>query len=457
MKINFSQLENKYYYAINRYFWHLLIALSILSIVIGILVYTWTYVPPSKRQVEKGPKPEKTEYPAAQKVDASDIIAALPRKARKTQPTPKPETPTSDELDVDYETSPAPPQTHQVDSAAMREYFNTMAMTKELIPYTQNKSFWDNKYQYYFASERDRKLYRKTKNPAFRKRQLTRKGFDIRFAEYAERQGYKDYEKKKQLLSALNIMLVALDSTNRKKFAEKFITTFPAHRYDVATIHERFKAMAPVVSALPPDRQFSGYRMLWNFISRNPNDGLEMVKYEGKIIERIQKDQRADFLRRMEREYYAHYNNNLNAFVESTDNFIKMLPQLPSSNQAEALRIYYDYYRRNNNERSRRIREIDREYAQAVTQWENDYQQRLRQAQNEYMAKKRRKKHFREWSVESMAGAFASVLILTIILLIVSMIRNINRLTEAIYENNRQMNHHVEHFLSQQNQENGEE
>ena len=154
-----------------------------------------------------------------------------------------------------------------------------------------------------------------------------------------------------------------------------------------------------------------------------------------------------------EREYYNYYNNNLNAFIESTDNFIKMLPQLPSDNQVEALRIYYKYYRHNNNERSRKIREIDRAYSQALRKWESDYQNELRRAESEFYAKKQKKRFYRSWSLKGILSAFASILILTLIVLIVSMIRNVNRLTEAIYENNRQMNVRMDRFLSDREDE----
>ncbi len=452
MKINLSKLENKYYYAINRYFWHLLIALSLLLIAIGAAVYLWSYVPPKKEQVVKGPKPEKPAYPSLQKVDAYDIIAALPKKKKKIE-KPAPETDKNEpaeELQPDYEPLQRTQENKTVDSAAMRAFYESLAYTKELIPIAGNKSFWLNKYEYYFASPRDRKLYRKTKNPAFRKRRLKQKGFDVRFSEYADRQGFKDYDEKNRLLSSLNIMLEAHDSINRKTFANDFLTTFPARRYGLSVIDRRFKAIAQVLKHIPAKEQKAAYRELWNFINSNPNDGMDMVRYMGRIIDKIQKDQRLAFIKQMEREYYGYYNNNLNAFIESTDNFLEMLSQLPADNQAEALRIYYRYYRHNNLERARRIRQIDREYEQAVNKWENDYRNALRRADTRYNAELYKRKNYRSWSLKGIISAFAAILVLTLILLTVSMIRNINRLTEAIYENNRQMNLHMENLATAQ-------
>jgi len=446
MKINFSKLENYYYYSINRYFWHLLIALSLLVIIGGAVIYIWSYVPPTKEHVEQGPKPQKESYPPLQKVSADEILAALPKKKIKIEEKKEVSSTTEEpELDIDYE---KPVKTKQIDSAALQRYYSALAITKNLIPYDENKSFWENRYEYYFPSERDRKLYRKTKNPAFRKRRLVAKGFDIRFNDYAERQGFDTYDEKAQLLEALNKVLEAFDPIYRKEFANYFTTSFPARRYDLRSIENRFDAIAQVLSKIQTKKQWKAYSKLWNFINRNPNDGLPMVLYQGQIVDSIAPGQRLAFMEQMIAEYNRHYNNNLNALIESTDYFLKLLPRMPADNQAEALKIYYHFYRRNNNERLSKIREIDRKYAQDVNEWKQSYYEALRRAENDYLREKRKREDWRGWSVKGILVAFGSVLLLSIILLIISMIRNINRLTEAIYENNQLVANHLEESKS---------
>ena len=115
-----------------------------------------------------------------------------------------------------------------------------------------------------------------------------------------------------------------------------------------------------------------------------------------------------------------------------------VLEKIPySSFQADALAQYYELYKRNNLERNRRIKEIDREYEESLAQWENDYASRLSMAETEYWAKKKKKQSYRWLSLKSLGTAFVVILILSLFILIISMVRNVNRLTEALYESNK--------------------
>jgi len=438
-KLSLSKLENYYYYAINRYFWHIIIALSLLIIISGIAVYGWSYVPPKKKEVVKPPQPEKAPYPELQQVDANDILKAL--STRQKLPVQQEE-----EEDDEFLMAAEPVYTQRekseeqtVDSVGLKMFYDELAVTKQIIPYQTNRKFWTNKYEFYFELERDKKLYRKTKNPKFRKKRLVRQAFDKNFIEFTDLYGYASYRDKAQFLRALNTMLMSLDSTQYQEFIHQYFFRIPLKKYSPEIIENRYNVISKAVKAIPEkEKKFYAYNILWNFIEKNPQDGYRMVQYQADNINRFVPEIRLAALQTMHDEYYRHYDYNLAGFKESTDNFFKIINSLPQDKrQADALKIYYDKYWNNNLERSKQIKQIDREYAQAVRQWEENYQLELMQAENEFKNKLNTRKKFRNLSIKSIGLAFVTVLLLSIILLIISMIRNVNRLTEAVYENNR--------------------
>ncbi len=435
-KINFSNLENKYYYTINRYFWHLLIGISILIILAGIGVLLWSYVPPHERKVVKPQPPTKEAYPEISEVKIENILKKLPVEKNKQENNKTEDTMIMPEPEFNAEENNKP---KIIDSLALSNFYDQITKTKELIPFAENQSFWNNQYITYFASESDRKLFRKTKNPSFKKAKLTKKGFTERFIDFTDAKKRTDYADKEKILKSVNTLLESLaDVESRINFIENYFFYIPLNRYKVNQIEERFSKIAKVLQNLPSKNQLNAYYYIWRFINKNPKDGLNMIDYQSEIIPKFSYASREAVIKKMHREYYNYYNNNLNALIESTNGFIKLLPKLPiDGTQAHALSIYYNEYRKNNQLRNKRIREIDKAYEHAVQKWEKNYNDELRKAKMEYISKLDTREKYRFWSIKGIFGSFITVLFLSVIVLVISMIRNVNRLTEAIYENNK--------------------
>ena len=53
-----TQVENKYVFNVSLIFWHLFIAISTLVVVTSLLVFLWSLIPASQKDVEKQPYPE---------------------------------------------------------------------------------------------------------------------------------------------------------------------------------------------------------------------------------------------------------------------------------------------------------------------------------------------------------------------------------------------------------------
>ncbi len=438
-----SKLENVYYYGIHRYFWHGLILVSGIILMASIAVILWTFTPTSKREVQKPPQPVKPDYPRISKVNTDEVIAIIRQKKKQEQKQSvkqvKKQSKQTDIKKPEELIFEAPEKTEKsIDSTALKNFYTQLGETKALIDPTLYPGFWNDKYKNTFRSERDRKMYRKTKDPSLVVKVLVNPGFKKRYENFTEKHGYDSYREKAGFLKILNGLLEAIDDTNRVDFVEKYFFKLRLRNYPPSVLQNKFNLIGNIIRHIPSEEQLETYTKLWNFWERNPNDGEGLIRYSGKILPRLDPGVRLRFIVNMQNEYIRHYNNNLSALIQATDGFVPMLEQMLIPEwQAEALNIYYGIYRKNNIERNRKIKEIDKDYAEALQQWEENYQLMLNKAQADYMRKKMKKQSFRSVSLKSLGTAFVAIMLLIIILLHVSMVRNVNRLTEALYEHNR--------------------
>ncbi len=444
MKQSFlSALENKYYYAVSRYFWHLVIALGILGIGAGILVYFWTLVPPKKQEVVKQAYPPKPEYPQLKEVSLEDIIRALPKKKIKKT------TPVSTQTEEDY--TPNNYQEEQevvsIDSAALATFNRSLGQTKKLIAVENNKNFWEDTYVKKFNSERDKKMYKKTHDPSLYKLVLNHPGFKTRFINFTDNQKINSYYDKADLLDTYNLLLQHLDSLNRIKFIDRIGLKLPVRKLGTKEIYNRLSTISLLVDKVPAKEQLQLFNILWRFIKNNPNDGIPLIKYIADIINQVPYEVRMDFIKNILHEYIAHYNNNLYGLREATNHFMDKINNLERDRVPLALKIYYKLYRKNNRERARQIAQIDHDYNQKITTIDNEYQNALAQAQADYMQAKYQKQSWRQWSYKGIFAGFVSLLLFSLVLLIISMIRNVNRLTEAMYEQNHSFQNQLNRVL----------
>jgi hypothetical protein len=446
-----SILENKYYYGASRYFWHIIIALSLFSIIGGVAVYLWSVIPPSKDEVTKGVAPQKQKYPEMKKVSLQDIINSLPKKKSDIK-----ETSIENEQIEDPEEYLDTEVYNKVDTVALSRFNKQIKQTKKLIPDTVFSTFWQDQYKYYFDSKRNEKMFKKTHNPLLRKRKIFKKGFKLRFVEITDRNGLTDYNDKADLLESTNLLMQYLDMSNRISFINNVSYYIPIKQMGSNAINQKFEAIGSVLSKISPDLQLKIYNILWNFIRKNPNDGVNLVKYEADIIGNFALQNRLQFIKKIQKQYKYKYNNKLDALIEATNQFLPYVKQIENDKQSLALEIFYRLYYENNKERSKEIQTIENQYKMELASWEAQYQAALTKANIKYQLEKSKKSTFREMSYESMAGGFAAVLLISLILLILSMIRNVNRLAEAMFENTKVFQNQITKIIKEQETEKDE-
>ena len=454
MKQSFlSVLENKYYYAVSRYFWHLVIALGLLGIGAGILVYVWTLVPPSKREVIKQMTPAKPAYPDLKNVALKEIMAALPKKKSHNAQAEALRKINEMTDDVGSETYQEEQATALIDSAALATFNKALGQTKALIPVAYNPDFWSDRYETYFNSPRDKKMYHKTHDPNLRHSRLVSSGFKTRFINFTRRNKLTSYYDKATLLQIYNRTLEKFDIDQRKKFINQIGLLLPVKSLGSRQIEKRLTAIGLLLDQVAADQQIKFFGTLWDFIRNNPNDGIPLLQYLAKHIDKVPYLIRIDFIKKVLNEYTGHYNNNLYGLEEATNHFYSDIAKIPTSDVPEALKVYYKIYRKNNRKRTLKIAKIDHDYNRKLAGINRKYQIELAQAQADYNRAYYKKQSWRAWSYKGIFAGFFTLLLISLILLILSMIRNVNRLTEAMYEQNHNFQNQLNRVLTSQKEQ----
>jgi hypothetical protein len=287
---------------------------------------------------------------------------------------------------------------------------------------------------YYTYPEGERK-YRVTKNKKYRRWIVTAPGLKDRLAGIMDKNGFETYNDKALLLSEYNKFLKNIDIGNRRKILLELMDFYLVSNNKTI---EGVKALAQLIPTFKNNIQKSFKREAL-FIKNNPTDGVGMIQFEASILTKFTVPDRMQTAQVIKSEYLRHYDYNLAGLKENTLNFIKMLPQFSEGQQALSLQYYYQIYRKKNASRVDKIREIENNYSNQLAKIEEEYSQGLVEAEYVFESRKTKKKELRSSSLKAIGLGTGAVLLVTLILLLLSMIRNINRLAEAMLKNNNKI------------------
>ena len=114
-----SKVENRYVFNVSLIFWHLFIALSTLVIVVSILIFLWSIIPASQKDVEK------QQYPAPVKVALSELQLKETKEEAQSLTTEQ------------VQTAPSVNQQLFEDTNGKGDYVVSLNTLKTLIPPTK--------------------------------------------------------------------------------------------------------------------------------------------------------------------------------------------------------------------------------------------------------------------------------------------------------------------------------
>ncbi|WP_298421976.1 hypothetical protein [uncultured Kordia sp.] len=418
-----TNLENNYYYGFTRSFWHVIISILFLSLIGGVIMIGWSFIPSSKRHVVKTAPPVKQRYPKQVAVTTKEVLQKLPKEKEAIKKV----------LDEQTKIANTPPVNQEVyviedivDTLNLTNFNNEIANLKLLIPVKKYSSLWNPKG--YYTYPQGKRKYDVTKNEKYRKWVVLSQGLKDQIISKIDAMGFKSYKEKYQLLKTYNQCLAKINTTDRELILKKLLSFFNKNKVETINAIEHLTKLLPLfdenITQVFDNESY--------FIKKNPQDGLGMIAFETKILPNFTKEDRLQAAKVLKSEYLNFYDYNLSAFTETTQNFITMLPKVSKGQEAVALQYFYEVYRSKNAQRIAQIRTIDNNYQQRINSIENKYQADIKNAQLEYNAKVQKKTFWRLYSFWTICSAIGSVLVVTLILLMLSMIRNVNKLASVL-------------------------
>ncbi len=420
-----NHLENNIYYRIVQVLGHLVMAVAVLALAASIFAYLWSVTPTIKPNVRKGPAPTKEKYPELELPKADTVVA----RAKANEEVYK-------SVDFNmllrylpksyYEKANAYDTTTlklNIADTSLQAGFDRL---KLLIPVDSNKHFWEGTVvKTFVGGARGRKLYMKTKNPKYIKYESLGDDFVSRFNKYAEKYQFSPIEKR-QLLKVLEEVLSILPQERRVNFINNKFFRVPVDRIGKENLLKFFHWAYRVAGHLEPDRAEEYFDLMYMFQARNPSDGPDILRYFKRWDDSLPVDQRKYFLATMTNRYEDNYDNRWQDLKTQTDTYTAMLKDMPDDVKGIGLAAFYDLYDEGLEQLQEEIRRIDERYADALQAWEDDYQRRKQRAWDKYHRTKNSKENTRFWATKTARGSFVGIIIVSILLLIISTIRNLN-------------------------------
>jgi len=421
----FSNLENKYYYGISRTFWHISAVIAVIGFIVGIVIIGWSYLPPSKKEVFKAPIPEKTAYPPQASVQISEILNALPKDKLKIEEIKNNSNNNTPEVKQEV-------KQHARDTTGLSNFENSISNLKNLIPFKDFSTLWRG--NGYYIYPRGEAIYKVKKLEEHREFVTTSPGLLEQIEERTDSNEFKSYEEKAELVEKYNKILGVFNKSNRD---EIIISLIRFKNRDYKKTISSLNSLYNILQFYGKDKLVSAFENNISFLLFNKNDGIPLLKFETEILNNFSKTERFSASNIIKAEYTNYYNNNIGGIRENTLNFIPFLKKIDTVKQSIALNFYYEIYKSKNGNRRQQIQQIDNDYRKLIRQIDADFNASKIEAEEAFQGKKQNKFTWRSDSLKIIGIALGTILLITLILLLLSMIRNVNKLAQAMLENNK--------------------
>ncbi|HAD14633.1 MAG TPA: hypothetical protein DCF33_19580 [Saprospirales bacterium] len=415
MKSNyFSKVENKYVFNVSLIFWHIFIGLSSLAIVVSIATFLWCLVPPSERNVEKQPYPEKQLYPEPVKVSLSELKL---EEVKQEEALPVPE-----------QVQTAATKTEQPvyeDTKGKTEYENSMNALKNLIP--PSKYSWAGAgYWTYPYGERYWMVYKQEK---YRQWNVTESDIEEKLKYSYNTADANNYPDKKQILDAFITVVKSLPEEKRLGGLEYLISNVANNVSQSVNICQ---SLAIVVSKMSNEENIWYINQLASFGKKNKNDGAPFIHFVSAIIDNFDVLQRAKIIEALTNSYYNYFSQNFAKQKEATDLFIPMLTQIKGEYHYKALIQYYGLYLNKNYARDNTITQIENEYQQKIGEIDEQRELERANARMEYKEKKMTKQEYRLKSLMGIGAGILLIVLIATILVFLSIQRSVSKIEEKL-------------------------
>jgi len=398
-------------------FWHLFIALSTVAVMLSLVVFLWSVIPPIERKVEKQPYPAKKQYPEPVKVLLSELkfeeakqVEVLPIP----QESPKPETIRPE------------PKVYE-DTRGIAEYEASINTLKKLIPPEKypwtGKSHWD-----YPQGPKMWEFYQKE---IYRRRVVDEAGLEDKLNLSYKRSNISKYPEKKQLLDAY-IGVVKLVSEEKRLDALYSLIDHVSTNFNQNI--NVFQAIASVAIKMKEEKNIGYINTLGEFSNNYPNENVPFIDYVSNVIDKFNIQERSKIIENMITSYHYFFKQDIAKLKEATDLVVPMMSQIKGENHSKALIQYYRLFQQKNLDRDNSIAQIDYEYKEEVGKI--DYQYDLEQVNwtQKHYEKISKKADYRYKSLLVIGGGILLFVLIASILVFLSIQRSVRRIEEKIIQ-----------------------
>jgi len=388
MKLTFLEnFEEKFYFKTSRLFWHILIGLAGLSLVIGILIFLWGITPSFKPSVDKPEYPEPvkilpTEIQQIISPVKPDIVATSTSKETTEIP--------ADSVVINVELDPAEKAFRAVEDSLR------VLLPPDKFPW-QTRGHWE------------RSWYRNRWVVDFY-------GISHRLESAYDEIQAKDFVVKKSLLESY-LSFVSLFPQEKRLNA--LLAALEVTKDDLSTSVEHINLLKEAVPHFTAENS-EVIRELASFAKKNPRDGRTFLGYVNQIMPQFAAEARQPTLDVMLRFYYRQF-KVIERQKEATDLFLPMLSQFKPEEQPRALNEYYSLFIDRNQAREQTIEELDEQYAHE-----------LNEAESVLQGKKSRKAGYRGLAWKIIIGSLVFIALVALFLVLLSIQRNIKLLRESM-------------------------
>ena len=405
----YKKVEDKYVFNISTFFWHFLILLLTIGMLIGLFMALYGVIPATRRNVAQPSYPVKPSYPQAAKVTIDDLIN---KPSKQNQPI-------SQQVYQNISTQSQPSE-EVVDPG----YQLSLDKLKTLIP--PSKYPWQKEEISY---PNGKEVYDSYHNPSDIRITPVGPGLLDYLNTAYNNSHVRNYGDKKRILDAFIDLLSKIKESERQGVLYQ-IVYYPINNIDTSIV--KLHQLKKVLMVFRPNELENVSGEIVPFGRNNPADGRILIDYLTINLTKFDTSQRLKSLYNIVNAYYNYFNNTVNSQIEATNSFLSLLPQIPDNQQANMLTEYYEIFNQKNKSRQDSIQKIEMNYKEATQKINAEYQNQLSNAEGEYESSKYHKQDLIKKGGIGIAAGIILISFVGVILTLFSMQRILRRMEERI-------------------------
>jgi hypothetical protein len=378
-----TKVEDRYVFNVSLIFWHTMIALATVVLIVGVSIFMWSVLPTLKREVPELVLPPEPTPPAPISIALGDLAAPVDMKSKVVeQENPIPASRATNEEPIQRD-NVVPPE----DVVGAAQYTQALIEFKRLLP--QNKEVWEGAGHWtYPQGKRFWDVYQEEK---YRKWVATEVGMETKLEQRLSSIGASQ-QQKTEVVNSINRLLALCPESERLTFVNATLQSVgPDVQSTIArhsTIYDLFKTHQHTVAP-------SMMKQLSEFQKSDPVAAKEVVESMIKFLGRCPVDQQRDVVEYILNSNISQFKRNSSYQNEALILFDSLSADIAPIDMLASLKKFSSLYIQKNQERINLIDQQRKEYERRVQEVRSLHESQLAQIRAEELMKEESKDEFR--------------------------------------------------------------